>query len=692
MAQKRKTSTNKGGKKKGAQSRSVQKKGSPQRKIRRKIAGITRKQILIAVGILAAITFIAYSPVLTAGFVDIDDEKLILNKGQQFLDRPLLIYETAFGPHYKPVTYTTWMLEYRAVGAKPFLYHFNNLLLHIINVLLVFFMIRQISLKFEKLKSHEFQIAFFTALLFALHPMHVESVSWVVERKDVLFTFFFLLSMTSYIRYLNQGKVLMLALSAVTYILSVLSKSPGITVIAILFLLDFVWGRKLSAKLFIEKAGHFVLFILSLYILGFFRSSGEGSLASVTSEKVLAKADNVKNLSPVYGKTALASMRAWLWYLHSLLPFKTAIGYPREGLIGFFGPAIHAFPVLLLAAVGALVAFAKKNKLLFFAHAFFLITLSPAVIRLGLGIGIFMSDRYVYLPVLGLIFLIVAWVITIGDSKRLTAKMRYGILGIIAFVFAIMTFQGAQVWKSTETLWTNVIEKYPSVAYAYVNRGSYYRGIGEMDKALADATRGLEHEDNANARIQRGLIYRQTGRAPEAIVDYNRAIELEPENIQALVNRGNAYLDNRQFQLAIADFDVVLSKSGNLRASVNRAIAFASMGQFATAEQAFKEVEPVAGNYKDFYMNRAILMVEMKKYTQALADYTKYLELVPDDHQIFNDRGIVLALMGRYQEAVQSYTTAINMSPVKDYFRSRARSYDALGQGALAEQDRVRAR
>jgi protein O-mannosyl-transferase len=682
MAQKRKVSPKKSGKKKGTQ----------KRKTRRKITEITRKQILIALGIIVAVTFIAYSPILNAGFVDIDDEKLILSKGRMFLERPLEIYNAPFGPHYKPVTYTTWMLEYRAVGDKPFLYHFNNLLLHIINSLLVFFMIRQIAMRFKKLKPHEFQIAFFTALLFGLHPLHVESVSWVVERKDVLYTCFFLLSMSTYIRYLNQGKTLMLVLSAVTYILSVLSKSPGITLIAILFLLDFAWGRKLSAKLFIEKAGHFVLFIFSLYALGFFRSSGEGSLASITDEKVLAKSTNVRNLPIVYGKALLSSMRAWLWYIHSLFPFKTSIGYPREGLIGFFGPLIHIFPIMLAAAIGALIAFAKNNRLLFFAHAFFLVTLSPAVARLGLGIGIFMSDRYVYLPVLGLIFLIVSWVIALGDNKRLSEKMRYGILGIIAFVFAIMTFQGTQIWESTETLWSNVINKYPSVPYGHVNRGSYYRSIGEMDKALADITNGIAHDDNANARIQRGLIYRQTGRAAEALTDYNKALELEPDNTQALVNRGNAFLDNRQFQKAIADYDVVLGKFPSLRASVNRAIAYASLGQYGVAEQAFKEVEADAGNYKDFYMNRAILMVEMRKYPEALNDYSRYLQLVPDDHQIHNDKGVVLALMGRYAEAIQSYTTAISMSPVKDYFLSRARSYDANGEPQKAEQDRARAR
>jgi hypothetical protein len=243
------------------------------KKVPRSLSG--NRALWISLGILAGITILAMSPLFSAGFVDIDDKKLILDKANMFLNFPERIFSYSFkSPHYKPVTYLTWMLEYRAAGPNPFIFHFNNILLHVGNTILVFFLIRNIAPKFEKLKGHEFQIAFFTALLFGVHPMHVESVGWVVERKDVLYTCFYLLGLTGYVRYLNNGKMLPLLLSAGAYFLSVMSKSPGITMLAVLFLLDFVWQRKLSSKLFVEKLGHFGVFAFSLYALGIIGRSG----------------------------------------------------------------------------------------------------------------------------------------------------------------------------------------------------------------------------------------------------------------------------------------------------------------------------------------------------------------------------------------------------------------------------------
>lgn len=675
--------------KKASDKRTSGKKKQKRRSTAKSQKALSRKHVLLALGIIAVFTAIALSPVLNAGFVDIDDKKLLLDKGQIFLEDPMRVLKMSKpNPHYKPVTYATWIMEYRLAGDNPFIYHFNNLLLHILNSLLIFFIARKLSKRFELTADHSFTIAFFCALLFGVHPLHVESVAWVVERKDVLYTFFYLGSLAAYIRHLDKPSPLYLALSSGLYLLSVFSKAPGITLIAILFLLDFVWRRKLDLKLFVEKAGHFLVLFIALYALGFFRSSGEGSLAALTDDKVLARSGNIANLPHFYGKAVLGSMRAGLWYIHSWLPVRLSLGYPREAIIGFFGPFIHIFPLLLVAGGAYLTYNARKYRLLFFAHAFFFITLLPAIVRLGLGIGIFMSDRYVYLSVFGLIFLFVAWILTLQKAKP---RIRQGILAGVAVLFAVSSFNSARTWKDTETLWTNVINKYPKVAYAHVNRGSFYRELGDYNRALSDLNRAVELDDIANARIQRGLVHRQSGNAAAAIEDYNKALEHSPGDVQALVNRGNALLDARRFREAIEDFDKVLDEEPtNVRAATNRAIAFASLGDYANAEASFARVEQYATNSPDFYMNRAIMFVESRQYQKALSDYERYLMLKPEDHQIHYDKGIVHNMIGQYQEAVESYTNAININPDKLYFQSRARAYDALGNAAAAQQDRQR--
>jgi len=656
----------------------------------------SRKQLWIALGIIAIVTIVALSPLFNAGFVDIDDKKLILDQGHRFLNVPFKVLLRDFGsPYYKPVTYATWMMEYRLAGPNPFIFHFNNILLHLINTLLVFFLARSIAVRFEKLKGHEFAIAGFTALLFGVHPMHVESVAWAVERKDVLFTCFYLLGLLGYIRYLNTQKVLPLILSAIAYLFSLLSKAPGITMPAVLFLLDFAWQRKFSRQLLIEKVGHFAVFGAALFMLGIVgaRHSGEGSLSAVLSEKKLARAENISEHSSLYGKVVLAGLRSWLWYLHAIFPFRLSLGYPREQIIGFFGPLIHVFPWLLAAAAGALVWFRKQLPLLFFGSAFFFVTLAPAIVRLDLGIGIYMSDRYVYLSLFGLIFLFVAWWMGITSVSWLTQRVKNGILISLSLLAAVGSFRMSHVWKNTETLWTNVIEKYPNVDYAWINRASYYRDQGMYDKALSDANKGVELNDVANARVQRGLIHRQTGNPQAALTDYNRAIELEPDNTQAYTNRGNAYLDLRRYQEAIADYEKVLqAEPWNVKTRVNFAIAFSALRNFEKAEQEFTRAQRANPNYADVYVNRAIMYYESRQYAKAIPDYLQYLGLHPDDHQIYNDMGVVYSLMGEYQKAVESLTQAIQLSPVKDYYLLRAQAYDKLGNSAAAARDRQAAR
>lgn len=644
---------------------------------------------------LVAVVFVTYTPVLNAGFVDIDDHKLILDKGPRFLNKPLEIYTRGFGrPHYKPVTYTTWMLEYRLAGEAPFLYHFNNLLLHICNVLLVFFLTMRVAERFEKIKPHVLPVAAFSALLFGVHPLHVESVAWVVERKDVLFTFFYLLGILGYVRYLNKGSVVALSLSVVAYFLSVMSKSPGITLPAVLLLLDYVWKRKPGWHLVVDKIGYGVVFIWALFAFGVVtRTSGEGSIgALLSSDKQLGDAENVKEMQGIYGRTVLSSMRAWLWYLHSWFPFKTAVGYPREAVIGVFGPFIHVFPILLAGAVALLIRLRKKYPILFFGHVFFLITLLPALLRLGLGVGIFLSDRYVYLPVLGLIWVLTAWIITLRESGIARMWLGYAALGIIAIVMAALTFGASKHWKNTEALWTNVIRKYPTVHYAFVNRGSYYRDQGDYQRALQDINRAMELKVEANTLNQRGLVYRQMGNPANAIPDYNRALEMEPDNIQAHINRGNAFLDMGRFRQAIEDYNYVIeAEPRNVKAIVNRAVAYSSLREYGPAQRDFELARKYRPRYAPLYLNWAIMSYEVGRFEQCIRAYETYLSFNPGDHQTYNDMGVVHMQMGDLQEAVEDFTQAIQIQPNPHYFRMRARAYEQMGNLEAARRDQQRA-
>ena len=224
--------------------------------------------------LLILITFVAYNRILNNDFVNFDDDRLIYNNEKIINDNVPITecFEWGFrAPHYKPLTLLSWRAEYQLFGKNPLVFHLNNLILHILNTLLVYlisiFLLSKINILREKLNL----TAFIIALLFGIHPLHVESVAWAVERKDVLFSFFFLLSWISYLFYLKKNKFYFIILTSIFYLLSMLSKSMGITLIAVLFLTDFYFGRKIFKKEILKKIPIILVFLLEVIYLDFYQ-------------------------------------------------------------------------------------------------------------------------------------------------------------------------------------------------------------------------------------------------------------------------------------------------------------------------------------------------------------------------------------------------------------------------------------
>ena len=640
-------------------------------------------------GVVLVITTISLSPLFNADFVDIDDAKLILDNQQSFKDDPGRIFRFAIHtPHYKPVTYFTWMVEYYVSGNAAWLHHLNNILLHLLNCVLVFFLVRKIAPKISYTSKNPEAIALLSALFFGIHPMHVESVAWAVERKDVLYAAFFLLSMLWYMKYLDTEKVKWILFSTLAFALSIFSKSPAIVLPGVLFLLDWLYKRPFGMKGVTEKWAFYIVTAVALLAFGFFSlGTSEGAIGALAENEIMSTATNAKDLPTLYAKTLIGSMQGVLWYVHSWLPFKLALAYPRESIIGGFGFALHLFPWILLLAAGLL--FWKRNtwKLVFFTHVFFLLAMLPAIIRVTPGVGIFLNDRYVYLALFGIVFLLAA---ILWNLK--SATLRTGLIALISLYFIIQSFTLSQTWLGTEDLWTNVIDKYPGVAYAYTNRGSYYREQGEMQRAITDLNKAVEIEADANNLNQRGIILRKLGRQQEALQDYTRAIEMDPDNHQAWLNRGNAYLDLGRLNEALSDINASLERYDQLAKSwVNRGVVNAQLRNYNEAQSDFSKAIELDPNYPDSYLNRGVMYAQLGQTNQAIQDLQRYVQFRPGDHQVWFDIGNLYQSAGNHTNAVEQYSRAIDLSPMPRYFLARATSYQALGNQAAARSDRAAA-
>jgi len=629
------------------------------------------KRIRILLLLIVVVTFICFSPILKNDFVNIDDEKLIteniLVSNGSMVSIADIFTSAIQTPHYKPFVILTWNLEYRAFGFDPFWFHFNNLILHILNCILVFFLCLTVCRHLQISGNNRLYISFFIALIFGIHPMHVESVAWATERKDVMFSLFFLAGILTYFKYLEvkSRSYIWLCLSVICYLLSILSKTAGITLFAVYFLVDYLVKRKLSVKLFLEKIPFLAILIFGFFIYGLtsdFQEHAAGIADGVFSQNVTEVASNLADLPSFYKRILIICYRFLFWIVHTLMPVKLSIVYPRNDFIEMIGPVIHILPLLILFLAFLTIYYRKRSMLLVWGVMFYFINISPALSKGDVGISVFLSDRYTYIPSIGIFFVVVAGIYILAD-KRFPARkyLKETIMIIIVFLLCIGCYRRSGTWRTSETLFMDVVEKFPGrVPVAYNNLGLYYRKNNNIDKAIAYYEKTIAISPDYYLPYNNlGKIYFEQGNDDLAIEYFNKAIELDPEMPSALSNRGSAYGRKKNYERALED--------------MNKAV----------------EVDP---GYYISYKNRGLVYSFMNKHDLSKKDYSEYLKFQPADYEILNARGVANQHLKENEEAIKDFNLTLKYNPQFGLgYLNRSYSYYALGKKQLAKQDAIRA-
>ncbi|MFQ5737212.1 MAG: tetratricopeptide repeat protein [Thermodesulfobacteriota bacterium] len=495
------------------------------------------KKVLLHASIAALLVFVVYVPSLTHGFVNLDDPGYVYESAFIRSIDPRLFFTSFIFSNWHPLTILSYAIDYSIWGLNPTGYHLTNNLLHAINTSLVFVLAVAI---FPPAASSGREGAWTAgraiaaartrapfrdaaALLFGLHPQHVESVSWVSERKDVLCGFFFILCVIEYLRYARTGRAADYVLTLLLAALALMSKPMAVSLPVVLLIADFYPLKRIFTapgeggvslwRAVVEKIPFAVLSVL----VSIARVMAQAQDAGVRSLDVLPLAARV----PV-------AVNAYAFYLYkALLPFGLIPLYRiTPAVAGYSGVFIVSAATLAVLSAVALVTARKRG----FAAAwvYYLVTLVPVVGVVKAG-GQFAADRYMYLPSIGL-FLFIGWFAGGWFAGGLWATARRGSYApkagaaFVLALFAAMTFLTVRqqaVWKDSITLWSPVIRKYPAFAAAYGSRA---------------------------------LGYEELGRRREALADYSKAIELDPGSVKALNNRGNLYLKEGRFDDAARDF------------------------------------------------------------------------------------------------------------------------------------------
>jgi len=516
-------------------------------------------------GLVLLATFISMFPTLRNEFVNWDDIIYIMNNDmiRSFsVENMGKIFSSYFMGNYHPLPLLSYTFDYAVYEMDPFGYHLHNLVLHLINVFLVYFFVWH-------LLGRRLAPAIFAALLFGIHPMHVESVAWISERKDLLYTLWYLAGLISYLFYIRTSKKSYYFLTMAAFLLSLLSKAQAVTFPLVLLLIDYLLSRKFNRVAILEKIPFFIL------------SIAFGLIAIIAQQ-----ADDALNPVGVTWIEALffGQYSFIVYILKFIFPVHLSAlhSYPltADGTAPYY---IYLSPLVFAILILVIYKTWKTRKFVTFGILFFLFTIFPVLQFLPVGQAI-VAERYTYIPYIGLIVLAVCLVLDLRNRiKRKNMRYLLDLLFIaILFVFMVATWERSKVWKDSETLWTDVIGKYPETVSAYVNRGYIYNQYGKYQEAIRDCETGMQL-DSANSKlyVNRAISYKRLKQYDRAIADFSRSLAKEPRNFQSYLEKGIIYTDHlSRYDSGIVNFRIYLEHNPeHSDCNFNLAVAYFKKGQ-----------------------------------------------------------------------------------------------------------------
>ncbi len=551
--------------------------------------------------LVAVLTAVCLWPMLKNEFTNWDDEFYVINnpllRGPQW---KRIFSEQVLG-NYHPLTILSYAFNFAISGLDPFSYLLVNYLFHIVNTLLVFYFIWNISGK-NKI------IAAFVALVFGIHPMHVESVAWVAERKDVLYTFFFLLSLIQYWVFLTKARKKNLVFCFLFFVLSLLSKPAAIVLPFVLFLLDYWYGQSLKKNI-VFKIPFVALSILFGIITVSIQSSSAMAGLSVFS---------------ITDRLFFACYVLMTYFYRFFVPYPLSAFHPFP-ITNFAGWPIYLSPIFVVALLIALW-FLRKNKIVVFGIFFYVINLLLVLQIISIGLTI-VSERYTYVPYIGLAFM---FAMLVSRIKFIPQKVSLAIGAVFIIAFGIITFQRTKVWKNSGTLWTDALKTHPRAPYARTNRANYLSKLALRpdQKPFVDSIYKVAFEDCAIA------------------------LSVRPGHAPAFEYRGLMYLDRQQFKEAFADANELIRLKPNYRIGYDmRATCYYKMNEPAKALADYdKCVEIKPDDHRSISNRGTLYMNSFQKYNEALNEFNKAINISPQANYILN-RSICYYKLGNLEKA-----------------------------------------
>ena len=519
--------------------------------------------------------------------------------------------------HYWPLTYSTFWLEHKIWGLEPTGYHVVNVLLHLLNSLLLWRLLLRLAAPG----------AWVVAAVFVAHPLNVESVAWIIERKDVLSGLFYLTAMLVWLRFLQQPRPWRYGLALLLFVAGLLSKSIVVTLPVALLIVQWWKTGRITGKVLQHLAPFFLVALLITVADLYSYDSGRHDFDYSWPERLL-----------------IASRALWFYVEKLVWPTDLSIIYPRWNIsLGVPWAWLYLAAALVLAAV-LWLARRRIGRGPLAGALFFAVTLSPALSFVNYGYMQYslVGDRFQYLAGIGVMAVIVG--AAVHGASRLPGRLKMGAMGLLMLLLALLgaaTWRQAGFYRDNLSYFSHIVSLNPMARNAHLNLSKALMRTGRLEEALAAATIALEQRpDEARSYTWVGQVLANLNRLDEAEENFRRAQEIDPGRKKEI--RGLVFLGRMSWQ-----WEQIEAAEKYLRRAL--------------------ELDPRNGEALE-YLARSCL--SRKRYQEALDLYRKLSEVDPDNATTHNNIAGLLHHLGQSEAAVRSFQRALSLDPTLEEART----------------------
>jgi protein O-mannosyl-transferase len=632
-------------------------------------------------GLIVFLVFLAYLPALQGGFVWDDDDYVVNNLLLHSLKGLSQIwFAPGTTPQYYPLSFTSFWLDYHLWKLNPLGYHLTNLLFQAINAILLWTLLRRLSVPG----------AWLAAAIFAIHPVNVESVAWITERKNVLAGFFYLSSALACLQFwlpdlaaadsctqsgpqttaagLGNWKFYWLAL--LLYLCALLAKTATIGLpVAVLLV---VWWKR-------GKMGWRALFPLAPFL-----AVGMGmGLLTVWVEKHFVHAAGSEWTFSLLERCLIAGRAVWFYLGKLVWPHPLMFVYPRWDIHA--ARPLAYLPVLALLVVLFILWLNRKGwaRPMLVALACFLALLFPVLGFFDVYFFrySFVADHFQYLAGIGPLTLAAAGITLAFKKTKPVLKLAGG--GALLLTLGLLTWQQAGIYRNMETLWRTTLARNPDCWMAHSNLGLLLKNQGHIEEAIEHYHLALQIAPNAwDALNDLGVALADKGQFDEAIEYYHKSLQIDPNLFAVQNNLGHALAAEGRFDEAIEYYRKALQISPNFSDALNNlGNALAARGRFDEAIDNYRKAVQVNPDFSEALNNLGVALATRGRFDEAIDNYRKAIQINPNDCDALNNLGMALAAKGRFDEAIENYRKAIQINSNRpETFFHLGMTLDQLGR------------